>query len=115
MYNCFNDRVLIRAVFDLLGAETAESSLTEHTEHSKPKYSGALRFLLVFDVDGEAIDDVADDAATEEAFDVLSVAEDCLERYPPACGFLNLRDVMALEMLLLADETPDAASDWVGR
>ena len=64
------------AVFGLLGAGGTEASLTEHTELSKPKYSVALRFLFVFDVENEAIDDVADDAATEEAFDVLNVAED---------------------------------------
>ena len=43
------------------------------------------------------------------------MAEDCLERLPPACGFLGLRDDIAFEMLLLADKTPEAASDWVGR
>ena len=98
-----------------MGAGTAELSLTEHTELLKPKYSGDLRFLFVFDVEGEAIDDVTDDAATEEAFDVLNVAEDCLEHFPPACSILGLRDDIAFEVLLLADEPPEAASDWVGR
>ena len=39
------------------------------------------------DVEGEAIDDVADDAATEEEFDVLNVAEHCLERLPLLVAF----------------------------
>ena len=33
---------------------------------------------------GEAVDDAADDAATEEALDVLTAVEDCRERFPPA-------------------------------
>ena len=101
------------AVLCPLGAG-AESSPIEHTELSKPKKSGALLFLLVFDVEGEAVDEVTDDAATEEAFDVLNVVDDCLERLLPVCGFLGLREDMAFEMLLLADEIPEAASDWVG-
>ena len=72
------------ADLDRLGAGAAESLLTEHTELSKPKLSGALRFLLDFEVVGEVDDDAADDAATEEAVDVLSAVEDCRERFPPA-------------------------------
>ena len=65
-------------------------------------------------MEGEAVDEVTDDAATEEALDVFNVVEDCRDRFLPVCGFLGLREDMALEMLLLADETPEAASDWVG-
>ena len=60
------------------------------------------------------VDEVTDDAATEEAFDMFIVVDDCLERLLLIGGFLRLREDMALEMLLLADQTPEAASDWVG-
>ena len=83
------------AVLCFLGAGEAESSLTEHTKLSKPKQSGALLFLLVFDVEGEAVDEVTDDAATEEAFDVFSVVVDCLERLLLVCGVLGLWEDMA--------------------
>ena len=99
------------AVLGLLGAGSAESSLTEHTKLSKPKQSVAILFGLVFNVEGEAIHEVTDNAATDEAFDVLRVADDCLERLLPVCGFLGLREGIALEILLLADETLEAASD----
>ena len=87
--------------------------LTEHTELSKLKQSGARRVNLFRDVEGEATEDVTENAATEEAFDVLIVAEVFLERLPPTWGFFGLRDVIAFE--IFADETPEAASDWVGR
>ena len=74
----------------------------------------ALLFLLAFEVEGEAVDEVTDDAATEEAFDVFSLVDDCLERLLPDGGFFGLREDMALEILLLVDETPEAASDCVG-
>ena len=65
-------------------------------------------------MEGEAVDEVTDDAATEEAFDVFNVVDDCLERLLLVCGFLGLREEMAFELLLLAGEAPEAASDWVG-
>ena len=46
------------------------------------------------------------------AFSVVDVVR---KRLPPAWIFRGFLDAMALEMLLLADETPDAASDWLGR
>ena len=46
---------------------------------------------------------------------MFKVADVFRERFPPAWGFLGFRDAIALEMLLFAEETPDAASDWVGR
>ncbi|XP_075255316.1 uncharacterized protein LOC142348034 [Convolutriloba macropyga] len=64
-------------------------------------------------VEGEATDDVTEEAATDEALDVFKVADVFRERFPPAWGFLGFRDAIALEMLLFAEETPDAASDWV--
>ena len=69
---------------------------------------------MVFDLDGEAVDEVTDDAATEDALDVFKVVDDLLERLLPGCGFFGLREYMAFDILLLADETPEAASDWVG-
>ena len=87
----------------------------EQTQFSKPKSSGAGRFLLVFDVDGEAVDELTDDAAIEDALDVFKLVDDWLELLLPSCGFYGLREDMAIETLLLADETPEAASDWVGR
>ena len=92
-----------------------ESSLMEQTEFSKPKSSGARRFLLVFDVDGKAVDEVTDDAAIEDALDVFKLVDDLLERLVPSCGFYDLREDMAIETLLLVDETPEAASELVGR
>ena len=58
---------------------------------------GARRVLIFLDDEGEAAEDVTEDAATEDAFDVLSVAEVFLERLPPACGFLRFRDAIAFE------------------
>ena len=69
---------------------------------------------MFFEVEGEAVDEVTDDAATQEAFDVFSRVDDILERLLPVGAFLGSREDIALEILLLADETPDAASDWVG-
>ena len=66
-------------------------------------------------MEGDAVDEVTDGAATEEALDVFNVGEDCRDRFLPVWGFLVLRDDMALEMLLLADKTPEAASDWVAQ
>ena len=97
-----------------LGAGTAASSLTEHTELSKPKQSGARRFLLASDAGVEVVDDAADDAATEEAFEAFRVVDDCRERFPHAWGFCGFRDVIAFDILLFVEETPEAASDCVG-
>ena len=53
----------------------AESSLTEHTELSQLKNSGAFRVRFDLDVEGEAVDEVTDDAATDEALEVFNVVE----------------------------------------
>ena len=66
-------------------------------------------------MEGEAVDEVTDDAAMEDVLDIFKLADDLLERVLPGSGFFGLRDDMAFEMLLLADETPEAASDWVER
>ena len=70
---------------------------------------------MVFDVDGEAVDEVNDDASIEDALDVFKLMDDLIERLLPSCGFFGLRDDMAFDMLLLAEGTPEAASDRVGR
>ena len=59
----------------------------------------------MWEVDGEATDDVAEKAATDEALEVFSVVDVVRERLPPAWGFRGFLDAMALEMLLFADET----------
>ena len=53
-----------------------EPSLTEHTKISKPKKSGAFRVRFDLDVEGEVVDEVTDDAATDEALEVFNVVDD---------------------------------------
>ena len=69
---------------------------------------------MVFDVDGEAVDEVTDDGATEDALDVFKLLDELLERLLPGCGFFGLREDMAFDILLLANETLETASEWVG-
>ena len=66
-------------------------------------------------MDVEAVDEVTEDAAVEDALDVFKLVDGLLERVLAGCGFFGLREDMAFEMLLLADEAPEAASDWVDR
>ena len=100
---------------DLLGAGMESFSLTEQIDLSNPKNSGALRVLLSFEVVGEAVEEMTEDAATDEALDVLGVSDDRQERPFPAWGFLGFWEDIVLEMLLFAEEIPEAKSAVVGR
>ena len=73
------------AVLDRLGAGAAESFVASRAHRTfKAKIIWGSRFLLDFEVVGGVDDDAADDAATEEALDVLSALEDCRERFSSA-------------------------------
>ena len=67
----------------------------------------------MFDAGVEVVDDATDDAATEEVFEAFKVVDDCRERFPPAWDFCDFRDVIAFDILLFAEEKPEAASDCV--
>ena len=108
--SCITGGITGLICLDPLGAGMESFSLTEQIELSNPKYSGALRVLSSFEAVGEAVYEVNDDAATDEALDVLGVSDDQQERPVPAWGFLGFRDDIALEMLLFAEEIPEAVS-----
>ena len=61
------------------------------------------------------VEDVTEGAATDDAFDVFILTDVLRDRFHPTWGFRGFRANIAFEMLLLADDTPDAASDCIGR